>query len=137
MLRTRFSSKRVNNPEEATVLRAAIASLVTSLYAQPPFRSVGVHGSKVVSVELRMVGDDLLRGCSAGEPLEDFLNGDPVAADTRLSESHIRIDRNPIKQRTVDCRHLCGPGIIVYRRFDRDFECSMSMAWNILTSGRN
>jgi hypothetical protein len=38
-----------------------------------------------------------------------------VAADTRLSESHIRIDRNPIEQRIEDCRHLYEPAIIVYR----------------------
>lgn len=62
------------------------------------FGSVSVHGEEVIRFELGIICQDLLLRCPAGEPLQNLLDGDPVTANARLPESHVRIDRDPLKE---------------------------------------
>ncbi len=48
---------------------------------------------KIFIFQLRVVCKDLFLRCSPGKPLEDFLNRNAVATNTRLSESNVSADR--------------------------------------------
>jgi hypothetical protein len=60
------------------------------------FGRIRVYGKEIIRLELGVIGKDLLLGRPVGEPFQNLLNGDPVAANTRLAESHIRIDGDPL-----------------------------------------
>ncbi len=47
-----------------------------------------VRGEDVLWFELGITGHDLLLRCSANEPLRDFLDGDPVAANAGFAEPY-------------------------------------------------
>jgi hypothetical protein len=59
---------------------------------------VGIHSKKILWPELRVVGQDLLLGCPARQPLQNLLDGDPVTANARLPEPHVVIDCDPLKE---------------------------------------
>lgn len=59
---------------------------------------VCIDSKEVIRFELGIIGQDLLLGCPTREPLQNLLNGDPVTANAGLSEPHVGIDRDPLKE---------------------------------------
>jgi hypothetical protein len=68
---------------------------------------VGVDRKQVIRFQLGIVGQDLLLGYPLRQPFQNLLNGDPMTANPRFPEPHVRINRDPLKERIVGCGHLC------------------------------
>ena len=88
----------IMEPAGATGFRRRGASSSGDSAPRRQFGSVSVHGEEVIRFELGIICQDLLLRCPAGEPLQNLLDGDPVTANARLPEPHVRIDRDPLKE---------------------------------------
>src|SRR2546422_8801521 len=69
------------------------------------FSSISIHRQKVLGFKLRIIGEDLLLGCSSREPLENLLNCNAVAPDTRFAKAHRSEERRVGKE----CRSRWSP----------------------------